>query len=71
MNLCPNIGLVVISDKKMAYQSQETVDRYRKYAHGFNYYGEFRRVLTTRRDGNIYFSVPSFGSASVVLGAAA
>jgi beta-lactamase superfamily II metal-dependent hydrolase len=71
MKLCPNIKAVIISDQKMGYQSQETVDRYRAHAWGFNYNGEIRRVLTTRRDGYMCFSVPAIGMASVTLGAAA
>jgi beta-lactamase superfamily II metal-dependent hydrolase len=71
LNLCPGIEVVVISDKKMGHQSQETVHRYRAYARGFNYQGENRHVLTTRRDGRMFFSVPAFGAANVVLGVAA
>jgi beta-lactamase superfamily II metal-dependent hydrolase len=71
LNLCPSIEAVIISDKKMGYQSQETVNRYRSYARGFNYNGEVRRVLTTRRDGRMFFSVPIVGNANVVLGIAA
>jgi beta-lactamase superfamily II metal-dependent hydrolase len=71
LNLCPGIEAVIISDKKMGYQSQETVDRYRSYARGFNYSGEIRRVLTTRRDGRMFFSVPALGAANVMLGVAA
>ncbi|HZR62649.1 MAG TPA: hypothetical protein VFA80_17020 [Xanthobacteraceae bacterium] len=71
LNLCPGIEVVVISDKKMGYQSQETVDRYRSYARGFNYNGEIRRVLTTRRDGRMLFSVPQNGAANVLLRVAA
>ena len=37
-------------NQKMGYQSQETVDRYRAYARGFNYQGDIRHVLTTRRE---------------------
>jgi beta-lactamase superfamily II metal-dependent hydrolase len=71
LNLCPGIEAVIISDKKMGYQSQETVDRYRSYARGFNYNGEIRRVLTTRCDGRMFFSVPALGAANVMLGVAA
>jgi beta-lactamase superfamily II metal-dependent hydrolase len=71
LNLCPGIEVVVISDKKMGYQSQETVDRYRAYARGFNYNGDMRHVLTTRRDGRMFFSVPQFGTANVMLRVAA
>jgi beta-lactamase superfamily II metal-dependent hydrolase len=71
MRLCPNIQVVVISDKAKGYQSQETTDRYRAHARGFDYQDTYRRVLTTRRDGYMWFSFPSLGSASVVLGTAA
>lgn len=72
LNLCPGIEVVIISDnKKIGYQSQETVDRYRSHARGFNYNGEIRRVLTTRRDGRMFFSVPAMGAASVMLRVAA
>jgi beta-lactamase superfamily II metal-dependent hydrolase len=71
LNLCPNIQAVIISDKKRGYQSQETVDRYRRYAQGFLYDGEQRRVLTTRRDGTMHFDIPAIGPAKVLLGVAA
>lgn len=72
LNLCPSIQAVIISDKKKGYQSQETVDRYRQYARGFAYNGENRHVLTTRRDGNMHFEIPSVGGgATVLLGLAA
>lgn len=71
LDLCPSIQTVIISDKWKGYQSQETVDRYRRYAHGFIYNGENRRVLTTRRDGNMHFDIPSVGVATVLLGLAA
>jgi len=61
LNLCPNLQVVVISDKKKGYQSQETVDRYRRYARGFQYEGNQRHVLTTRSDGNMEFSIPADG----------
>ena len=72
LNLCPNIRTFIISDKKLGYQSQETVDWYRPYASGFDYYGNRRHVLTTRRDGNMQFSIPAFDMmANVWLGLAA
>jgi beta-lactamase superfamily II metal-dependent hydrolase len=71
LNLCPAIEVFIISDKKMGYQSQETVDRHRAYARGFNYQGDIRHVLTTRRDGRMLFSVPPTGMANVVLRVAA
>jgi beta-lactamase superfamily II metal-dependent hydrolase len=71
LNLCPGIEVIAISDKKMGYQSQETVDRYRTFARGFDYHGDIRRVLTTRRDGRMFFSVPQIGAANVMLRVAA
>jgi beta-lactamase superfamily II metal-dependent hydrolase len=72
LDLCPNIQAIVISDKKKGHQSQETVERYRRYARGFDYNGENRHVLTTRRDGSMHFAIPSVGGgATVVLGLAA
>jgi beta-lactamase superfamily II metal-dependent hydrolase len=71
MNLCPNIHAVIISDRKKGFQSQETVDAYRKHSRGFIYNGTHRRVLTTRRDGYMWFNVPLTGMAGVALGAAA
>jgi beta-lactamase superfamily II metal-dependent hydrolase len=71
MQLCPNIQVVVISDKAKGYQSQETTDQYRQHAAGFMYEGTFRRVLTTRRDGNMLFSMPTLGQTQVFLGRAA
>jgi len=57
MKLCPNINAVIISDQKKGFQSQETLNDYRTHARGFMLNGERRRVLTTRRDGYISFSV--------------
>jgi beta-lactamase superfamily II metal-dependent hydrolase len=71
LDLCPGIEVVVISDKKMGHQSQETIEWYRAYARGFNYNGDIRRVLTTRRDGRMFFSVPAVGMANVMLRVAA
>jgi beta-lactamase superfamily II metal-dependent hydrolase len=71
LNLCPAIQVVVISDKKVGYQSQETVDRYRAHARGITYNGDNRQVLTTRRDGNMRFDIPALGPAGVLLGLAA
>ena len=71
LNLCPQIKAVVISDKKKGHQTQETVDRYRRYASGFQYGNEIRRVLTTRRDSSMQFQLPPFGTGMVYLGLAA
>jgi beta-lactamase superfamily II metal-dependent hydrolase len=68
MNLCPNIQAVIISDQKMGFQSQETINDYRKHAKGFWINGGKRRVLTTRRDGYMTFDVsPVIGICSVNL----
>jgi len=70
MNLCPNIRAVIISDDAMAYESQETVDDYRRHATGLHMYdGGVRHVLTTRCDGNIRIDVtPASTLALVKLG---
>jgi hypothetical protein len=68
MNLCPNLRVVVISDSKKGFQSQETANQYRRYAAGFNYFGTERRVLTTRSDGTMTFLIPPAGYANVWLG---
>jgi beta-lactamase superfamily II metal-dependent hydrolase len=57
LDLCPNIQLIVISDKSKEHETQETVDRYRNYATGILYNGKPRHVLTTRRDGYMKFSI--------------
>nr|CUT16769.1 hypothetical protein CDS [Bradyrhizobium sp.] len=56
----------MISDKKLGYQTQETVDRYRNYARGFMYNDARRHVLTTRSDGSMRFIIDS-GSSQVFL----
>jgi beta-lactamase superfamily II metal-dependent hydrolase len=71
LKLCPNIQCFIISDKKKGYQSQETLDWYRPYARGFDYNGQWRHILTTRRDGNMQISIPTQGNAGVLLGLAA
>jgi beta-lactamase superfamily II metal-dependent hydrolase len=71
LKLCPNIQVFIISDKKKGFQSQETVNWYRPYARGFEYNGNQRHVLTTRRDRNMQFTIPTIGRAEVLLGLAA
>jgi beta-lactamase superfamily II metal-dependent hydrolase len=66
MTLCPHIQAVIISDKKMGFQSQETVDQYRNHAKGFRINGGERRVLTTRRDGYMRFDVSAATSMCLV-----
>jgi beta-lactamase superfamily II metal-dependent hydrolase len=68
MNLCPNLRVVIISDKKKGFQSQETTNRYRQHANGFDYHGTQRHVLTTRSDGTMTFIIPTAGYANVWLG---
>jgi beta-lactamase superfamily II metal-dependent hydrolase len=55
---------VVMSDKKMGFQSQETVPWYRHRCEGGTMLGETtkRHVLTTMRDGNLLFDVRPDGS---------
>ena len=71
LDLCPNIRAFVVSDKKTGFQSQETNHLYRPYAAGFEYDGQRRHILTTRRDGSMRFSIPPLGGAGVWLGLAA
>ena len=47
--------LVIISDKKHAHQSQETVSYYADQVKGFSINGNTRYVLTTRSDGTMRF----------------
>jgi beta-lactamase superfamily II metal-dependent hydrolase len=71
LKLCPQIQAVIISDKKLGYQSQETVDRYRKYAKGILFGTNIRHVLTTRRDSSMLFQLPAYNNGRVILGLAA
>ncbi len=71
LNLCPSIQCFIISDKKKGHQSQETLDWYRPYARGFDYNGQHRHILTTRRDGNMQFNISAQGPVNVLLGLAA
>jgi beta-lactamase superfamily II metal-dependent hydrolase len=66
MRLCPYLQAVIISDKKMGLQSQETVNQYRSHAKGFWINGGERRVLTTRRDGYMRFDVSAVTGVSLV-----
>ena len=71
MQLCPQVRAVIISDKKKGFQTQETVDQYRRHASGFLYGDQMRRVLTTRRDSSMLFQMPPFGMGQVYLDLAA
>jgi len=68
---CPNVQAVIFSDKQKEYQTQETVNLYRCHANGFLYGGERRRVLTTRRDNTMHFSLNRQGGGQVYLNLAA
>jgi len=48
--------VVVISDSGIDYETQKSGPWYRSHATGAFINGEQRRVLTTRRDGNITFN---------------
>ena len=48
-----NPQATIISDSGIQYATQETIGWYRNRTRGFDLNGEFRRVLTTRRDGRI------------------
>ena len=53
--LAPDI--FVISDCGIQHATQETVALYRRHARGIDHNGEFRRVITTRRDGWLCFDI--------------
>lgn len=53
--------VTIISDSGIQYASQDTIAWYRARTAGFNFYGNFRRVLTTRRDGRILLDVDQYG----------
>jgi beta-lactamase superfamily II metal-dependent hydrolase len=61
--------LVVISDGRVRYASQEMTDRYARRSHGVYFDSGLRRVLTTRCDGTIRIcqSLPNNTRAWVVL----
>ncbi|WGT48659.1 ComEC/Rec2 family competence protein [Thioclava nitratireducens] len=67
MDLCPNINAVIFSDKKKGYQTQETVELYRRHAQGLHYDGQLRRVLTTRRDKSMRFALDPMGGGLISL----
>lgn len=48
-------SIIVISDGPKKYATQEMVDKYAQHATGIQFNGEPRRVLTTRKDGSIYW----------------
>jgi len=54
--------ITIISDSGIQYASQETIAWYRSRTQGITLNGEFRRVLTTRRDGRIQINTSYFGS---------
>lgn len=54
--------IFVISDGGIQYATQETIAGYRKHASGLNYNGTQRRVITTRRDGYISFTIGREGA---------
>jgi beta-lactamase superfamily II metal-dependent hydrolase len=53
LKLYPQIQAFVISDKGMGFESQETVDWYRPYARGFDYYRNRRHVLPVGRHTDV------------------
>lgn len=54
--------VTIISDSGIQYASQETVAWYRARTLGVTLNGEFRRVITTRRDGRILISATPQGA---------
>lgn len=59
---------VVISDGGIQYATQETIADYRRHARGFSLYDNERRVLTTRRDGRITFTIAPGRTTQVDVG---
>jgi hypothetical protein len=59
--------VTIISDGGIQHATQETVQWYRSRTVGFDYDGQTRRVLTTRRDGNIQIAFGADG-AKILLG---
>lgn len=64
---CPEIyeygwrpQITIISDSGIQYATQDTVAWYRARTLGLNLNGEFRRVLTTRRDGRILITASPY-----------
>ncbi len=54
--------IFVISDCGIQYTTQETIELYRKHASGLNHGGSERRVITTRRDGYMKFTISREGA---------
>lgn len=71
MALCPNIEAVIFSDEGVVYQTQETVNLYRRHARGISFGGQVRRVLTTRRDKSMEFHFNVTGGGQAFLNVAA
>lgn len=61
--------ITIISDGGKQHATQETVDWYAKRTKGFRYKSKTRRVLTTRKDGNIVLTFGSDKQATVELNA--
>ena len=55
--------ITIISDSGIEYATQETVAWYRARTQGVYLNGDFRRVLTTRRDGRILLRTTPTGSS--------
>lgn len=51
-----NVDVVIISDGPKEHATQEMVNEYAQHAGGVMFNGELRRVLTTRKDGSIYWN---------------
>jgi beta-lactamase superfamily II metal-dependent hydrolase len=57
--------ITIISDSGIQHATQETVQWYRARSIGFELNGSVRRVLTTRRDGNISMLIAADGAIEV------
>jgi len=49
--------VVVMSDSPVLYATQETVEKYRQHCTGINFNDTSRRVLTTRSDGSLTWTL--------------
>lgn len=54
---CCRPNVFVFSDSPVQYASQEMANRYAQHANGVNFYGQTRRVLSTRNDGTLTWNL--------------
>ena len=56
-----NLDFVIISDKHLVHDTQNTVAKYEEYANGIAFRNTQRKVLTTRNDGLITLELNDSG----------